>query len=146
MRERVCGEARRIAGDDARRDRFVEQLQDARSALVSDALEHVQREFAPDHGCDREQLVAFLRQRVEPAPDRFAHALRQCEALQRGISGWVRNKSDGTVEAVLHGEPGKVDDLVRACRHGPSLARVDRVHSEPAEYDGLEDFRIEAST
>jgi acylphosphatase len=67
----------------------------------------------------------------------------QGEALERGICGWVRNRSDGTVEALLHGEAQKVDDLVRACRHGPRMARVDKVHSEPAEYDGLEDFRIE---
>lgn len=67
----------------------------------------------------------------------------QGEALERGIRGWVRNRADGSVEALLHGDPQKVDDLVRACRHGPALARVDKVHSEPAEYDGLEDFRIE---
>jgi acylphosphatase len=69
----------------------------------------------------------------------------QGEALARGISGWVRNKADGTVEAVLHGPAAAVEDLVRACRHGPALARVDKVHSEPAQYDGLEDFRIEKS-
>lgn len=67
----------------------------------------------------------------------------QGEALSREIRGWVRNRADGTVEAVLHGDARAVDDLVRACRHGPELARVDRIHSEPAEYDGLEDFRIE---
>lgn len=69
----------------------------------------------------------------------------QGEALEREISGWVRNKADGSVEAVLHGDPRRVDDLVRACRHGPSLARVDKVRSEPAEYDGIEGFRVEAS-
>lgn len=70
----------------------------------------------------------------------------QGEALSRDIYGWVRNCADGSVEAILYGDPREVDDLVRACRHGPQLARVDRVHSEPAEYDGLiEDFRIETS-
>jgi len=69
----------------------------------------------------------------------------QGEALSRGVSGWVRNRADGTVEALLHGEMHAVGDLVRACRHGPALARVDRVQSEPATYDGLEDFRIEGS-
>ena len=67
----------------------------------------------------------------------------QGEAMERGIAGWVRNRADGTVEAVLHGSARHVDDLIRACRHGPALARVDKVLSEPAEYDGLEDFRIE---
>jgi acylphosphatase len=69
----------------------------------------------------------------------------QGEALTRGVHGWVRNRADGTVEAVLHGEFRAVDDLVRACRHGPDMARVDKVHSEPAAYDGLEDFRVEDS-
>lgn len=77
----------------------------------------------------------------------------QGEALARGVHGWTRNRADGTVEAVLHGDAKAVDDLVRACRHGPALARVDRVHhepvvfdkAEPAVYDGLEDFRIEKS-
>lgn len=69
----------------------------------------------------------------------------QGEALERGLSGWVRNRAEGTVEALIHGDAKKVDDLVRACRHGPALARVDRVVSEPAEYDGIEGFRVETS-
>lgn len=70
----------------------------------------------------------------------------QGEALERDIHGWVRNREDGSVEALLYGKPHDVDDLVRACRHGPMNARVDRLHSEPAEYDGIiEDFRIEAT-
>jgi acylphosphatase len=67
----------------------------------------------------------------------------QGEALEREVSGWVRNRKDGTVEAILSGDPKAVDDLVRACRHGPMSARVDRLHSEPAEYDGTPGFRIE---
>jgi acylphosphatase len=71
----------------------------------------------------------------------------QGEALERDIYGWVRNREDGSVEALLYGDPRAVDDLVRACRHGPALARVDSIQSEPAEYDGIiEDFRIENST
>lgn len=69
----------------------------------------------------------------------------QGEALERGIFGWVRNRADGSVEALLHGNYKDVDDLVRACRHGPLMARVDKLHTEQAEYDGIEDFRIEAS-
>lgn len=69
----------------------------------------------------------------------------QGEALERGLSGWVRNRADGTVEALVHGDARKVDDLIRACRHGPVMARVDRVVTEPAEYDGIEGFRIENS-
>lgn len=67
----------------------------------------------------------------------------QSQALDRGIYGWVRNRTDGSVEALLHGDAHAVDDMVRACRHGPDLARVDKLHSEPAQYDGIQDFRIE---
>lgn len=67
----------------------------------------------------------------------------QGEARSRGLYGWVRNRADGSVEAVIHGDAHLVDDLVRACRHGPDMARVDKVASEPAEYDGIETFRIE---
>jgi acylphosphatase len=47
------------------------------------------------------------------------------EALMRGVEGWVRNRRDGTVEAVLIGEEVVVGDMIEACRRGPFAARVD---------------------
>jgi acylphosphatase len=44
-----------------------------------------------------------------------------------GLSGWVRNRRDGSVEAVLQGPPATIDDMLDACRRGPPGARVDRV-------------------
>lgn len=41
-----------------------------------------------------------------------------------GLDGWVRNRRDGTVEAVFAGPADAVDDMVRACRDGPPFARV----------------------
>ena len=49
------------------------------------------------------------------------------EAMRREIEGWVRNRRDGTVEAVLAGERLLLDEMIEACRHGPSSARVERV-------------------
>ena len=50
------------------------------------------------------------------------------EARARGLSGWVRNRVDGTVEAVFKGEPSVVADMVQACRrgapHGTRAARA----------------------
>lgn len=46
------------------------------------------------------------------------------EALARGLDGWVRNLSDGTVEAVFSGPGEGVDDMIAACKAGPPLARV----------------------
>jgi acylphosphatase len=47
------------------------------------------------------------------------------EALRRGIEGWVRNRRDGSVEAVFAGPPAVVADMIEACRRGPYSARVD---------------------
>jgi len=46
------------------------------------------------------------------------------EATARGLDGWVRNRSDGTVEAVFQGAPEAVDVMIAACRRGPPAARV----------------------
>jgi acylphosphatase len=57
------------------------------------------------------------------------------EAQGLSVSGWVRNRSDGTVEAVVQGEPGAVDAIVRWAQRGPSRAQVERVDIEPAAGD-----------
>ena len=49
------------------------------------------------------------------------------EAVSRGLSGWVRNRRDGSVEAVLSGESAVVEAMIAACLAGPRLARVERV-------------------
>jgi acylphosphatase len=46
------------------------------------------------------------------------------EATKRGLNGWVRNRRDGSVEALVSGPVAAVDDLIEACRQGPSAARV----------------------
>ena len=46
------------------------------------------------------------------------------EASRRGLAGWVRNRRDGSVEAVFAGPQGQVDDMVAACRRGPPAAQV----------------------
>ena len=46
------------------------------------------------------------------------------EAQARGLSGWVRNCRDGSVEAELAGPAAAVDDMIAACRKGPPAARV----------------------
>lgn len=46
-------------------------------------------------------------------------------ARSLGLTGWVRNLHDGTVEAVFHGPADKVDDMISRCRKGPDRARVE---------------------
>lgn len=65
------------------------------------------------------------------------------EALELGLDGWVRNRSEGSVEALVHGDARKIDDLIRACHKGPPMARVDKVQVEAAQYDGIHGFRIQ---
>ncbi len=54
------------------------------------------------------------------------------QASARGIEGWVRNRHDGTVEAVFTGPPDAVQGMIDACRRGPSFARVDRLDVDDA--------------
>jgi acylphosphatase len=71
----------------------------------------------------------------------FRDSTRQ-EAEAAGVAGWVRNRPDGTVEAVFEGGEGAVERLVGFCRQGPGSARVEAVEvvEEPAE--GLQTFEI----
>ncbi len=54
------------------------------------------------------------------------------EARGLGLDGWVRNRADGTVEALLCGQADVVREMVRRCHEGPPLARVDRISEHPA--------------
>lgn len=54
-----------------------------------------------------------------------------------GLSGWVRNRIDGSVEALIAGDETAVGTMVEACRRGPVLARVDAVDVEPVDLDIL---------
>ena len=58
-------------------------------------------------------------------------------AVAHGLEGWVRNRKDGSVEALFAGPADVVADMVAVCRRGPSSARVDRVQDEPASSDAL---------
>lgn len=51
-------------------------------------------------------------------------AWTQAEARTRGLSGFVRNRDDGSVEALFSGPPEAVDHMVALCRSGPPAARV----------------------
>jgi acylphosphatase len=63
-------------------------------------------------------------------------------AQSRGVTGWVSNRSDGTVEAVFEGEPDAVDSLVQFCRDGPRGAVVERVEVAEEEPEGLRSFGV----
>jgi acylphosphatase len=66
----------------------------------------------------------------------------QRAADSRGVSGWVRNRQDGAVEAVFEGEPEDVAALVDFCHRGPRGAEVERVEVEEELPEGLAGFRV----
>ena len=59
------------------------------------------------------------------------------QAMARGLEGWVRNRRDGSVEALFAGSADVVSDMVALCRRGPSSARVDAIQDEPASSEAL---------
>jgi acylphosphatase len=67
-------------------------------------------------------------------------ARRRADAA--GVTGWVRNRSDGAVEAVFEGDPDRVEEMVEFCRHGPSRAEVAKVEVTEEEPEGLSGFEI----
>jgi acylphosphatase len=61
-------------------------------------------------------------------------------AAQRGLAGWVRNRPDGTVEAVFEGDAEAVEALIRFANEGPRGAEVERVEVTEEDPEGLSGF------
>ena len=59
------------------------------------------------------------------------------EALRRGVECWVRNRRDGSVEAVFAGSIEKVEAMIEACRQGPFSAHVDTLDQREGTDDEL---------
>jgi acylphosphatase len=64
------------------------------------------------------------------------------EATARHLEGWVRNRRDGSVEAVFSGAEDVVSAMIASCRRGPSPARVDAVQDEAANPDAMNLRRV----
>ena len=64
----------------------------------------------------------------------------QEHAMVLGVSGWVRNRVDGSVEALVAGDVAAVEELLRLCRRGPRMAQVvsiDEEMADPPDYPGF---------
>lgn len=55
------------------------------------------------------------------------------EAERLGLDGWVRNRGDGSVEALFAGPAEAVEEMLRLCREGPQLAQVSQVETEESD-------------
>ncbi|MBI9083428.1 MAG: acylphosphatase [Desulfobacterales bacterium] len=66
---------------------------------------------------------------------------RSARAL--GVTGWVRNRSDGSVEVVCEGDRANVEAFIDWCRKGPQMARVDAIQLEwGSPLGGFEAFEV----
>jgi acylphosphatase len=72
----------------------------------------------------------------------FYRAWAQGEARELGISGWIRNCPDGTVEAQLSGEEHDVERMIERMRRGPSNARVEQLDVEDIDPENSGRFHL----
>ena len=79
-------------------------------------------------------LRLLILGRVQGVGFRYAFA---DEARARKLRGWVRNRRDGSVEAVFAGPSDAVAEMIEACRRGPPGARVDAVEARDGTSDEL---------
>lgn len=88
------------------------------------------------------EAVTALRLRIEGEVQRVGfRAFVGQQARTLGLDGWVRNRSDGTVEALVCGETKQVEALVAACTRGPAGARVANIDLDKADPPGEKGFR-----
>ena len=86
------------------------------------------------------QLHCVVRGKVQGV---FFRSATQREAKRLGLTGWVRNLGDGSVEVTVEGEEDSLKEFQLWVQRGPSAARVDRVDTRWRGYSGeFVDFRI----
>ena len=74
--------------------------------------------------------------------DVFFRAWARDEAQALGVSGWIRNCSDGSVEALVEGDSEAIEELIDLLREGPPGAQVEDVEIEEADREGLSGFEV----
>jgi acylphosphatase len=86
------------------------------------------------------RIRVFVSGRVQGV---FFREETKCRAKEHNVAGWVRNLSDGRVEAVFEGEDRDVTKMIGFCRRGPLAARVTSVEVREEPYsDEYVDFEI----
>ncbi len=82
---------------------------------------------------DNSRAHAIISGRVQGV---FYRAETQKAARQHGVTGWVKNRADGTVEAVFEGSENDVASMIEWCKSGSSQARVENVDVDWEGYTG----------
>ncbi|MFB6309053.1 MAG: acylphosphatase [Haloarculaceae archaeon] len=88
---------------------------------------------------DRTRAHVFVSGKVQGV---FYRATTREQATDRGVDGWVKNLSDGRVEAVFEGPEDDVESMVEWCHEGSPRARVDDVSVEYGDPEGIDGFEI----
>jgi len=89
---------------------------------------------------DQERVTLKIKGRVQGVG--FRNSTRR-KARKLGVTGWVKNLADGSVEAVVEGKKEDVNDLIDWARRGPRLANVNNIEVERNQYKGeFEGFSI----
>jgi acylphosphatase len=89
-----------------------------------------------------DQEITSLKLRIEGFVQGVGYrAFAAGEARRLELDGWVRNRSDGKVEALVSGDTKKVEEFVAACMRGPAGARVQNVDLHNAEPPAERGFR-----
>jgi acylphosphatase len=71
----------------------------------------------------------------------------RAEAVRLGLTGWVRNRGDGTVEAIVEGAPDALENFIRWCHRGPPSAHVSLVERAEGEPSGeFRTFTVERTS
>ena len=100
--------------------------------------------FFHDDNSDGEELYhvrIIIEGRVQQVGLR--HWIRR-KAISLGINGWVRNRVNGTVEAMFGGKKQSVNEILKLCHHGPSFAHIKRIKEFPQTHQEKmpDDFSI----
>ena len=93
----------------------------------------------PPHMSERTRAHVFVSGRVQGV---YFRATTRDTAEEAGVDGWVRNLTDGRVEAVFEGPDDAVDSMVEFCQEGSEMANVEDVEVEYGEPQGADGFRI----
>jgi len=101
-----------------------------------------------EHYCGLDLEVIFIKKRVHVlisgrVQGVWYRATTKQKAEQLGINGWVKNTSDGNVEAVFEGNEDLVDQMVKWCYEGSELSKVNNIQVKSEKHTGeFKDFKI----
>ena len=85
-----------------------------------------------------DESTVVLRLQIRGTVQGVGYRWAMAQAARRlGVAGWVRNRRDGSVEAVFAGPAADVTQMIADCRRGPTLARVDGIEDQPETMDAL---------